>query len=117
MIEKLEAIAPSEGGAGCEPCTGCGYLPLHQPSTVLWLYHVRPSLPWFSFSGTPCLGHCLAVSSALCPLWALRHWLASSTCRLTLTKSTPRNVTITSCTCSIAFSVILTCASGTGAVV
>src|SRR3989442_8884104 len=114
MIEKLEAIAPSEGGAGCEPCTGCGYLPLHQPSTVLWLYHVRPSLPWFSFIGTPCVGHC-GVSSAVCPLWALSHWLASSTFALTLGNYIPRKATSTSFPCSMALIVMLTGASGTGA--
>src|SRR5712692_2821795 len=32
------------------------YRPLHQPSAVLWLYHVRPSLPWCSFITTPCVG-------------------------------------------------------------
>ncbi len=41
---------------------GLPYLPLHQPSAVLWLYHVLPSLPWFSFIATPCLGQC-GVSS------------------------------------------------------
>ena len=41
----------------------------------------------------PCLGHC-GVSSAVCPLWAWSHWLASSTCALTLAKSTPRKVTM-----------------------
>src|SRR5712692_218965 len=33
------------------------YRPLHQPSAVLWLYHVRPSLPWCSFIWMSCFAH------------------------------------------------------------
>src|SRR6266516_3857699 len=87
----------------CSP--SAHYLPLHQPSAVLCDHQERPSL-WFSFIGTSCLGHCWAGSSAVCPLWAFSHWLASSTCVLTLAKSTPRKVTSTSCPCRVAFSVI-----------
>ena len=89
------------------------YLPLHQPSGVRWLYHVLPFLPWFSFSGTPCLGHCGAVS-AVGPLWVCSQVAAASTCALTLAKSVPRNVTMTSWPLSVAFSVIDTGASGSG---
>src|SRR5438132_9815736 len=38
------------------PAPGWCYRPLHQPSAVLWLYHVRPSL-WFWRIATPCLAH------------------------------------------------------------
>ena len=52
----------------------------------------------------------------LCRAWAWSHWLASSTCALTLAKSTPRKVTMTSWPCRVALSVMLTGASGSGAV-
>src|SRR5262249_28108049 len=62
----------------------------------------------------PCVGHW--GGAAVCPLWAWSHWLASSAFALTLAKSPPRKVTSTSCPCRVAFSVMLTGASGRGAV-
>ena len=48
--------------------------------------------------------------------WTLSHCEACSTCALTLAKSTPRKVTMTSWPCRVAFSVMLTGASGRGTV-
>jgi hypothetical protein len=108
-------------------CTlpGGGYLPLHQPSAVRWDHQERPSL-WFCVICTLCLLHQPGRSQRSdCPVpcvgdWAgactLSHWLASSTCALTLAKSVPRRVTMTSCPCRVALSVILTGASGNGTV-
>src|SRR5262249_6939733 len=70
---------------------------------------------------TPCLPHqpsgcsvpCVGGCAGAC---TLSHSDACSTCALTLAKSTPRKVTITSWPCRVAFSVILTGASGNGAV-
>src|SRR6266446_7393612 len=99
------------GGRARRLCPVGGYRPLHQPLAVLWLYHMLPSLPWFSFIATLCLGHC-GVSAVGGPPCAWSHWLAASTCTLTLAKSVPRRVTRTSCPLSVAFSVMLTGASG-----
>jgi hypothetical protein len=44
--------------------------------------------------------------------WTLSHCEACSTCALTLAKSVPRNVTMTSWPCRVAFRVMLTSASG-----
>src|SRR5712692_8755495 len=88
-------------GRARRPCPVGGYLPLHQPSAVLWLYHVLPSFPWFSFIATPCVGH-WGVSAVGWPPCAWSHWLAASTCTLTLAKSVPRRVTRTSCPLRVA---------------
>ena len=100
------------GRACALPCGG--YLPLHQEPSASLCGQYQP-LPLVLGFMPPCLGHC-GVSSAVCPLWAWSHWLASSTCALTLAKSTPRKVTRTSCPCRVAFRVIDTGASGRGVV-
>src|SRR5262249_4923299 len=80
-------------------------------------YHVPLALV-LSFMA-PCHGQtgvcvgCTVLGSA--GAWALSHSDACSTCVLTLAKSTPRDVTSTSCPCRLAFSVMLTGASGRGA--
>src|SRR5215510_14031576 len=91
-----------------------GHLPLHHEPSASLCGQYQP-LPLVLGFMAPCLGHC-GVVSALCPPWAWSHWLASSTCDLTLAKSTPRKVTMTSWPCRVALSVILTGASGSGAV-
>src|SRR5262249_36423813 len=98
-------------------------LPLHQPSGVQCDHQERPSL-WLCRICTPCLAHQPGWGDrSACPvLWAggcagactLSHSDACSTCALTLAKSTPRKVTITSWPCRVAFSVIDTGASGSG---
>src|SRR5439155_9652903 len=113
--QTLHGIFLLGSGAERVPCPVGSYLPLHQPSAALWLYHVLPSLPWFSFIGTPCLGHC-GVSAVAGPSCAWSHWLAASPCTLTLAKSVPRKVTSTSCPWRVALSVMLTGASGSGVV-
>src|SRR5262245_34203102 len=90
-----------------------GHLPLHQEPSASLCGQYQP-LPLVLVFMAPCVGH-WGVSSAVCPRWAWSHWLASSTCALTLAKSTPRKVTSTSCPCRVAFSVIDTGASGKGA--
>ena len=80
---------------------------------------------WFCVICTPCLVHQPGLGAgqpALCPGWVavlelctLSHSDACSTCALTLAKSTPRKVTMTSWPCRVAFSVMLTGASGSGA--
>src|SRR5262249_3761748 len=78
----------------------------------------RPFL-WFCVICRPCLLHqpsgcpvpCVGGCTGACPL---SHSDACSTCALTLEKSTPRNVTITSWPCRVAFRVIRTGASGRG---
>src|SRR5215475_7054705 len=100
-------------------CGECGaplgrHLPLHQEPSASLCGQYQP-LPLVLGFIAPCVGHC-GVVSAVCPLWAWSHWLASSTCTLTLAKSTPRKVTMTSWPCRAAFRVILTGASGRGAV-
>src|SRR6516162_9199366 len=90
-----------------------GHLPLHQEPSASLCGQYQP-LPLVLGFMAPCVGHC-GVVSAVCPRWAWSHWLASSTCALTLAKSTPRKVTMTSWPCRVAFSVIDTGASGRGA--
>src|SRR5215470_10815828 len=105
-------------GRACALPSG-GYLPWHQPSGVLWDHHERPFL-WFWRICTPCLLHqpsgcsvpCLGDCAGAC---TLSHSDACSTCALTLAKSTPRKVTMTSWPCRVDFSVMLTGASGSGA--
>src|SRR6516165_7315664 len=91
-----------------------GHWPLHQEPSASLCGQYQP-LPLVLGFMAPCVGHC-GVVSGLCPRWAWSHWLASSTCALTLAKSTPRKVTMTSCPCRVALSVIDTGASGSGTV-
>src|SRR5215510_599997 len=96
------------------------YFPLHQPCVVLWDHQEWPSL-WFCVICTPCLLHqplgcpvpCVGGCAGVC---TLSHSDACSTCALTLAKSVPRKVTMTSWPFRVAFSVIDTGASGNGTV-
>src|SRR4030095_16706400 len=89
-----------------------GHVPLHHEPSASLCGQYQP-LPLVLGFMAPCLGHC-GVSSVVGPRWAWSHWLASSTCALTLAKSTPRKVTMTSWPCRVTFSVMLTGASGSG---
>ena len=102
------------------PAPGWRYLPLHQvPSAKRWDHQERPFL-WFWRICTPCLLHqpsgcpvpCMGGCAGAC---TLSHSDACSTCALTLAKSVPRRVTRTSWPRRVAFSVIDTGASGSGA--
>src|SRR5262245_39209099 len=102
-------------GRACTLPSG-GYLPWHHPAAVLWDHQERPFL-WFCVICTPCLLHqpsgcpvfCVGGCAGAC---TLSHSDACSICALTLAKSTPRKVTMTSCPCRVALSVMLTGASG-----
>ena len=114
-------VSPLEAGQsvclpGCTcPCTRCsGVWPSDGPPQA------RPFL-WFWVICTLCLAHQPLGSSVFCVggcagACTLSHSAACSTCTLTLAKSTPRKVTMTSWPCRVAFRVILTGASGNGAV-
>src|SRR4029453_2639923 len=107
-------------GQGVCPAPEQRYRPLHQPSAVLCDHQERPSF-WLGVICTPCLLHqpsgcpvlCVGGCAGVC---TLSHSDAASTWALTLAKSIPRNVTSTSCPCRVALSVMLTGASGSGAV-
>src|SRR5712692_7538953 len=57
-FDRHSVCSPRAQGQSVCPAPGWRYRPLHQPSAVLWLYHVLPSFPWFSFITTLCLGQC-----------------------------------------------------------
>src|SRR5262245_54205178 len=106
-------------GRACTLPSG-GYLPWHHPAAVLWDHQERPFL-WFCVICTPCLLHQPSGCSVLCVgacagVCTLSHSDACSTCALTLAKSTPRKVTMTSWPCRVALSVMLTGASGSAVV-
>jgi hypothetical protein len=112
-------------GQSVDPAPGWRYWPRHQrPSAVLWLYHTWPPRSYrFSTAlcawqyGVSSLSGCVVRWAGGCGgAWTLSHCEACSTCALTLAKSTPRKVTMTSWPCRVAFSVMLTGASGSGTV-
>src|SRR5436190_3496299 len=93
-----------------------GYLPLHQWPSGSFTGQYQP-VPFVLGFRAPCVGHC-GVASAVGGLpWVCNHALACSTCTFTLAKSVPRKVTRTSCPLSLALSVMLTGASGSGELV
>src|SRR3954447_3567650 len=94
-----------------------GHLPLHQEPSASLCGQYQP-LPLVLGFMAPCVGHWGVVSTGaagvLAGACAVSHAEASSTCALTLAKSTPRKVTSTSWPPKRAFSVMLTGASGKG---
>ena len=95
LTRKVQALLPQSTGVE----TGAASQPL--PFLLGFI------APWSGHSGA-----CGRVDGG--GVWRWSHWLACSTCAWTLAKSWPRKVTSTSCPCSMAFSVILTGASGKG---
>jgi hypothetical protein len=118
-------MSPGWAGQGEPTLPWLCYLPRHQrPSAVLCEYHTWP-LRSYRLSTALCawqygvssLSGCVVRWAGGCGgAWTLSHSDACSTCALTLAKSTPRKVTMTSWPCRVALSVMLTGASGSGAV-
>src|SRR5262249_14873568 len=114
-------------GQSVYPALRGRYLPRHQrPSAVLCEYHTWPlrsyrfnTAWWARQYGLSSCARCVVPLigggvGGWAGAWTLSHSDACSTCALTLAKSTPRKVTMTSCPCRVAFRVILTGASGSG---
>src|SRR5712691_8815266 len=101
-------------GKVCTLPLGERYRPLHQAPSASFTGQYQP-LPLVLGFIAPCVGHCGVSSVGGRPLTS-SHWLAASTWAWTLAKSTPRKVTMTSCPWIRPLSVMLTGASGNGAV-